>query len=165
MRPLAIGYLAPSDAHSLLTEPQRGEAFALRYAEGVVAQIIALTRGQPCLLQLVGYALVNAANQRKIWRVSPDMLEAALPQALNNGAFYFDDLWRNQVGSSPSEVAAGQAILCALAHGQPLPALATDAAQAALRRMQRYRIIEPHNGGYVIEVPLVARWVREFSEG
>lgn len=36
--------------------------------------------------------------------------------------------------------------------------------QAARQRMQRSHIIEPHATGYQIEVPLVARWVREVSE-
>ncbi|PDV96878.1 hypothetical protein A9Q02_20065 [Candidatus Chloroploca asiatica] len=164
VRPLEIGYLSAAEAHSLLTEPRRGEPFELSYAEGVVEQIIALTRCQPYLVQLVGETLVNEANRRKVRHVSPTMLEATLPLALRNGPPYFDNLWREQVGNTAAEVAAGQAILRALADGQPLPTRDTSAAQAALRRMQRYRIIELVGTSYQIEVPLVARWVRECSE-
>ncbi len=159
VQPMEMTYLEPDEAHALLTNPDPD--FALRYAEGVVAQVVAITHCQPYLLQLIGEQIVRQANRHQTRLLTAPMLADALDAALTAGEPYFTNLWTEYTGTTPDEVRAGQAQLYTVAHGQPLPPADTPAARAALRRLVRYHVIEQADGGYRCEVPLVARWVRE----
>jgi len=159
VRPIEMTYLEPAEAHDLLTNPD--PAFNLGYAAGIVEQVLAETRCQPYLLQLLGEAMVTQANQHQTQVVTDELLEQALTTALKTGEPYFTNLWTEYTGSSPAEVRAGQALLHAIAHSHPLPNDATAEDRAALRRLLRYHVVEAVGSGYRCEVPLVARWVRE----
>ncbi|RRR70269.1 MAG: ATP-binding protein [Candidatus Viridilinea halotolerans] len=163
VRPMEMTYLEPEAAAELLTNPD--PEFALRYAPGIVEQVLQLTRCQPYLLQLLGEEMVRQANQQQTRLLTPPLLEAALEGALTAGATpYFTNLWSEYTGTTPEEVAAGQRLLQAIAHAAPLPATEGAAEGRALRRLLRYHVIEGHDGGYRCQVPLVARWVRERAE-
>ncbi|RRR69203.1 MAG: ATP-binding protein [Candidatus Viridilinea halotolerans] len=163
VQPLEMLYLTPQAARDLLENPD--PQFNLRYEASVVEEILCLTRCQPYLLQAMGAAMVNLANRAK-WQTFPlAQLSAASDEALQAGAIYFQELWNNYTGTNADEVRAGRAILRALAAGQPPPEPA-DASehnhqQQALARLLRYHLVERSNGGYQIEIPLVAQWVRE----
>ncbi|NJM48958.1 MAG: AAA family ATPase [Alkalinema sp. RU_4_3] len=153
--PIEMLYLEPHEAEDLLRNPD--PAFEMRYEDGLVETIIHLTHCQPYLLQLIGACLVEQANRAATKTATPPLLELAIPEAFTNGEPYFTNLWTEFTGTTPDEVTAGQQILIAIAHNQT-PDLTTPAAQAAHRRLQRFHILDE---GDRIEVPLLARWVRE----
>lgn len=156
--PLEMTYLEPDEAESLLTNPD--PKFALRYDRGIVDDIIQLTRCQPYLLQLLGSALVTQANLNHTQLVTPDLLQAAIPEAFTNGEPYFTNVWTEFTGNNPAEIIAGQEFLLELANGLA-PGHSQDLTDAAIRRLRRYHAIEQTDNGYVFEVPLLERWVRE----
>ncbi|MEG4290777.1 hypothetical protein Q5692_19615 [Microcoleus sp. C2C3] len=156
--PLEMTYLEPDEAESLLTDPD--PEFALRYDRGIVDDIIQLTRCQPYLLQLLGSALVTQANLNHTQLVTPDLLQAAIPEAFTNGEPYFTNVWTEFTGNNPAEIIAGQEFLLELANGLA-PGNVQDLTDAAIRRLKRYHVIEQTDNGYVFEVPLLERWVRE----
>jgi hypothetical protein len=156
--PLEMTYLEPDEAESLLTDPD--PEFALRYDRGIVEEIIQLTRCQPYLLQLLGSALVTQANLNHTQLVTPDLLQAAIPEAFTNGEPYFTNVWTEFTGNNPAEIMAGQEFLLELANGLA-PGNVQDLTDAAIRRLKRYHVIEQTDNGYVFEVPLLERWVRE----
>ena len=156
--PLEMTYLEPDEAESLLTNPD--PEFALYYERGIVEEIIQLTRCQPYLLQLLGSALVTQANLNHTQLVTPDLLQAAIPEAFTNGEPYFTNVWTEFTGNNPAEIIAGQEFLLELANGLA-PGHSQDLTDAAIRRLRRYHAIEQTDNGYVFEVPLLERWVRE----
>jgi hypothetical protein len=156
--PLEMTYLEPDEAESLLTNPD--PEFALDYDRGIVEEIIQLTRCQPYLLQLLGSALVTQANLNQTQLVTPDLLQAAIPEAFTNGEPYFTNVWTEFTGNNPAEIIAGQEFLLELANGLA-PGHSQDLTDAAIRRLRRYHAIEQTDNGYVFEVPLLERWVRE----
>ena len=156
--PLEMTYLEPDEAESLLTNPD--PEFALHYDRGIVEEIIQLTRCQPYLLQLLGSALVTQANLNHTQLVTPDLLQAAIPEAFTNGEPYFTNVWTEFTGNNPAEIIAGQEFLLELANGLA-PGHSQDLTDAAIGRLRRYHAIEQTDNGYVFEVPLLERWVRE----
>ncbi len=160
VQPVEMTYLQADEARQLLTNPD--PAFEPPYDNAVIEEVLRLTRCQPYLLQLIGGAMVREVNEQGTRWVTPALFEAALERALTEGEIYFTYLWNYDTGATPAEVPAGQRLLHAVAHGQALPDMESAAAQAALRRLVRYHVIEPTaGGGYQCEVPFVARWVRE----
>jgi hypothetical protein len=151
-------YLEPDEAEGLLTNPD--PEFALRYDRGIVEKIIQLTRCQPYLLQLLGSALVTQANLNHTQLVTLDLLQAAIPEAFTNGEPYFTNVWTEFTGNNPAEIIAGQEFLLELANGLA-PGNVQDLTDTAIRRLKRYHVIEQTDKGYVFEVPLLERWVRE----
>jgi hypothetical protein len=96
--------------------------------------------------------------ERRLARLAD--VEAAAPEALARGSFFFADIERNQVDQ------AGLAVLRFLAtHGegaiiQP-PALEPHCPgdlERTLLRLTRRELIERVNGGYRFQVELVRRW-------
>jgi hypothetical protein len=156
--PLEMTYLEPDEAEGLLTNPD--PEFALRYDRGIVEKIIQLTRCQPYLLQLLGSALVTQANLNHTQLVTLDLLQAAIPEAFTNGEPYFTNVWTEFTGNNPAEIIAGQEFLLELANGLA-PGNVQDLTDTAIRRLKRYHVIEQTDKGYVFEVPLLERWVRE----
>lgn len=156
--PLEMTYLELDEAETLLINPD--PEFALRYDRGIVEEIIQMTRCQPYLLQLLGSALVTQANLNHTQLVTPDLLQAAIPEAFTNGEPYFTNVWTEFTGNNPAEIIAGQEFLLELANGLA-PGYVQDLTDAAIRRLKRYHVIEQTDNGYVFEVPLLERWVRE----
>jgi len=159
VRPIEMLYLEPDEARELLTDPD--PEFAMEYAEGVVETIIALTRGHPYLLQLLGSELVVQANRRQRRVATDEMLEEAIEAGFTSGEPYFHNLWTEYTGQTAEEQATGRRFLLALAQGERLPGMTGETGQAALRWLLRYHVIEQTGGGYRFDIPLVARWVRE----
>ncbi|MEZ4859667.1 MAG: hypothetical protein R3C14_00090 [Caldilineaceae bacterium] len=160
--PLKLLYLERPDAVALLTAPD--PAFQLRYAEGLVDQMVDLTRGQPYLLQLLGANLVKQANAIHTQMATAALLDAAIQSAFDEAQAYFTELWKLYLeftGEPPAEVMGGRRLLLAAATAEPLPLNDDEATTRALYRLTRYHILEQVDGSYRVEVPLVARWVRE----
>lgn len=156
-RPVEILYLEREEARELLLEPD--PSFNLSYEEEVIDRVLDMTSCQPYLVQLLGEAMVKAANRHGVRRIDPTLLEEAVVDALALGTIYFANQWEETTGMSADEVAAGQAVLLAVAEGGALPA-ADKLTLSALSRLQRYHVISEADG-YQFEIPLVARWIRE----
>ncbi|MCI0393562.1 MAG: ATP-binding protein [Chloroflexi bacterium] len=151
-----VGYLQENEARQLIERPVQG--FALRYQPEAVARVLALTRCHPFLVQLLCAEIVALKNEqapavRRLATVAD--VEAAVPEALGHGSFFFADIERNQVD------AAGAAFLRSLA------GKAADQQQAAppelrptLERLVQRELIEPTGNGYRFQVELIGRWFR-----
>jgi hypothetical protein len=176
--PMEMHYLEPAEAEDLLLNPD--PEFTLRYAPGIVDEILQLTRCQPYLLQLIGFALVTEANRQQTQTATTELLQAAIQNAFTNGEPYFTNIWTEFTGTTPSEVAAGQNLLLALARGNSQsPIICDEATTAASRRLLRYHVIERINEDieasqyesrtnttweptqHHIEIPLFEQWVKE----
>lgn len=152
IKPLTIGYLQPAEAEALIRRPDAGAEFNLTYAETVVEQMIAQTGGHPYLLQLLCSAVVEAANRQQMLHVTPPVLEAALPLALDQGEPYFRNVWDEMAGP------AGQPLLRQIAAApEPL----AQPPSPLLERLVRHHLVRRQATGYTIEIPLVARWLVE----
>jgi hypothetical protein len=154
--PIEMGYLEPHEAEDLLRNPDPD--FKMRYADGLIEEILRLTCCQPYLLQLIGSCLVTQANQTQTTIATLPLLQSAIPDAFTNGEPYFTNLWTEFTGTNPIEITAGKQILRAIAQNQP-PDLTTATAQAAHRRLLRFHLLKPN--GTEIEIPLFQRWVIE----
>jgi hypothetical protein len=158
-RPIEVLFLEPAEARELLIDPD--PKFNLKYQGSVVEQVLAITHCQPYLLQIIGEAMVNAANRHGVREIDQPLLEEALAEALRAGEIYFHNLWNKATGATPREVEIGQKMLIAIAGDQPIPAFDDrDTSDKVLRRLKRYRVIEERDR-YQINVPMFGRWIRE----
>jgi hypothetical protein len=139
-----VSFLTRQEVMPLLTRPM--PEFDLTYTDGALDALYHATHGQPFLTQVVAFHLVESLNkqQRKVAR--PEDVETAINLALVRNSEYFDSVWFD-AGSE------GQAILTALARGEPVPAL--PRAESWLREHD----VLGEDGGFA--VPMVERWVRK----
>ncbi len=155
-----VGYLSEAETCQLVEHPIKD--FALCYEAPASRRVFALTRGHPALVQLLCSEIVGLKNTqapavRRRARLAD--VEAAIPEVLRRGMFFFADIG-HQVGES------GNLILRALAaHGEiavvgsaGLPAHALADADASLRRLIQHELIEPIGDGYRFQVELIRRW-------
>jgi hypothetical protein len=158
-----IGYLKEDEARQLVERPVEG--FALRYEPDASQRVVDLTRGHPALVQLLCSEIVALKNEqppavRRLARL--DDVEAAVPEALSHGSFFFADIEQNQVD------AAGVVLLRFLAaRGEGAVVergiLADQfpdqgALDRALDLLMRRELIERVDGGYRIQVEIIRRW-------
>ncbi|MEM8505825.1 MAG: AAA family ATPase [Cyanobacteria bacterium P01_D01_bin.1] len=159
--PVEMLYLQPTEARELLTDPD--PEFSLTYAPGLIDEILQLTQCHPNLLQLIGAALVTEANERHTTTATADMLQTAIPRAFTLGTACFTNVWTEFTGDprNSDEVKTGQTILKALRVGIQPDANADDLTKQALRRMERYHVLNVVDGQYTFDIPLIQRWVSE----
>src|SRR5262249_55293243 len=140
-------------------------AFALRYEPEASGRVLALTGGHPFLLQLLCAEIVALKNEQEtaVRRLAqPADVEAAVPEALSHGSFFFADIGRNQVDT------AGLALLRFLAargegavvDREPLAGQleCPDAFDAALALLIRRELIARVGEGFRFQVELIRRW-------
>jgi hypothetical protein len=155
---LPLGYLEKKEVEQLVTQPIRG--FELVYQPEAVQHIIALTRCQPLLVQLLCQQVVILLNERGQREAGIDEIEDAVPGALaQGGSLYFTYLAEYEAQ------ARGQALLKRLAAQGPGGVLAEAeltqgeaGATETLDRLLARDIIEPVAGGVRFEVELTRRW-------
>lgn len=156
-----IGYLKEAEVRQLVERPVQD--FCLRYARAASQRVLDLTRGHPFLVQLLCAEIVALKNEqppavRRLARLAD--VEAAIPDALRHGVFFFADIEHNQVDAD------GLALLCFLAaQGEgavfPRPTLARHGVgelEGALTLLCRRELIEAVDGGYRFQVELIRRW-------
>lgn len=155
-----ISYLEEKEARQLIEQPIKD--FALRYEANAVDRIIALTRCHPFLVQLLCAEIVALKNEQE-----PSMrrlanladVEAAIPEALSSGIFFFSDLARNQVDNNGLMLlhflaALGEdAIAPYDTLSQHFPEL-----DSTLPQLLQREIIEEIGAGYRFQVELIRRW-------
>ncbi|NER24266.1 MAG: ATP-binding protein [Symploca sp. SIO1C2] len=170
--PIPVSFLPPAATHQILANPAI-EDFPLDYTPETLDQIYNLTAGQPYLVQLVGFQLVNRYNNQ-VFEQKRDRepvftledLEAVInnPDFLNKGRYYFTGVWGQATEGAPGQ----QEILRILApHPSGLSQSALAAAAnldeatllAALQTLKRHDVIHQTQEGWQISVELFRRWV------
>ncbi len=86
--PTRIGALEEKDARELLTEPISAD-----YFDDSLETVIALTGGNPYLLQSYGYNIVTILNAKREYRVTPDDVERATARILRHEQHHIGKLW------------------------------------------------------------------------
>jgi len=156
-----ISYLKEAEAHQLIERPVKD--FALRYEPEASQRVLDLTRGHPALVQLLCAEIVALKNEqplaiRRSARLAD--VEAAVPEALSHGSFFFADIQQNQVD------AAGLALLRFLAAQGEEAVVSRDVlARQFPTELDRIldllilrELVEPADGGYRFQVELIRRW-------
>ncbi|MEH2155222.1 AAA family ATPase [Nostoc sp.] len=155
-----ISYLKEAEARQLIERPVKD--FTLRYEANAVERVLQLTRCHPFLVQLLCAEIIVLKNEQdpSIRRLATLAdVEAAIPEALQSGGFFFADIQNNQVD------ATGQAILRFIAaqgegtivSRQTLLQQFPDADITFNLLLQR-ELIEEVNDGYSFQVELIRRW-------
>jgi hypothetical protein len=158
-----ISYLRENEARQLVERPAEG--FALRYEPGASQRILDLTRCHPFLVQLLCAEIVALKNEqpvdvRRLARVKD--VEAAVPEALERGSFFFADIERNQVdatGLALLRILAVQGEGAAVSRESLAYQLADpDELDRTLDSLTRRELIEPIDDGCRFQVELIRRW-------
>ncbi len=157
--PMEMLYLEPEEARELLLDPDPD--FTLRYNEGILEEVLKLTRCQPYLLQLLGAAMVTQANLHHTDTITPELLKAAIEDGFIKGEPYFTNIWTEFTGESEEEILAGQSLLLKLAKGEQPNKNRDDISEKALQYMLRHHIIEEIDSLYDFEILLVKIWVKQ----
>ncbi|MCB0225600.1 MAG: ATP-binding protein, partial [Anaerolineae bacterium] len=157
-----ISYLTEREARQLIECPVND--FPLRYEPEASQRVLSLTRGHPFLVQLLCDEIVALKNEQDptVRRLAQlEDVEAAVPEALDRGSFFFADIERNQVDDN------GLAILCFISsYGEGAvidrrclaERFGCEQLDATLRLLIRRELIEPVNGGYTFQVEMIRRW-------
>ncbi|MEQ8462466.1 AAA family ATPase [Coleofasciculus sp. E1-EBD-02] len=163
-----ISYLNEPEARQLIERPIPD--FTLRYEPDAVERVLSLTRCHPCLVQLLCSEIVALKNEQEvsIRRLATVVdVEAAIPEALSSGSFFFADIERNQVDE------LGLAILRFLAaqgEGVSIGKAALsrkfpDRLNPTLTLLLQRELIEDSGGGYCFQVELIRRWFARDTGG
>lgn len=155
-----ISYLKQAEARQLIEQPVQD--FTLRYEPNAVERVLQLTRCHPFLLQLLCPEIVALKNEQdpSIRRLATLAdVEAAIPEAISVGSFFFADIQNNQID------AAGLAILRFLAaQGEGAIVSRKTILQQfpdeydALDLLLQRELIEKVGDGYRFQVELIRRW-------
>lgn len=162
-----IGYLKEDETRQLVEQPVRD--FALRYEPDASQRVLDLTRGHPALVQLLCAEIVALKNEqppavRRLARL--DDVEAAAPEALSHGSFFFADIERNQVNAAELALlrflaAQGEGAMVSpeiIARQFPGGNGNEDELYRALDLLVRRELIERTGAGYRFQVELIRRW-------
>ncbi|MEG3931651.1 AAA family ATPase [Microcoleus sp. T2B6] len=155
-----ISYLKQPEARQLIEQPVKD--FTLRYELNAVERVLQLTRCHPFLIQLLCAEIIALKNEQdpSIRRLATLAdVEAAIPEALSVGSFFFADIQSNQAD------AAGLAILQFLAaQGEGAIVSRSTILQHfsnkfdALNLLLQRELIEEVSEGYRFQVELIRRW-------
>jgi hypothetical protein len=158
-----ISYLNETEARQLIERPVQD--FALRYEPDASQRVLDLTRGHPFLVQLLCAEIVALKNEqdpavRRLAHLAD--VEAAVPEALRHGSFFFADIQQNQVNAEALVLlrllaAQGEKAVISrenLARQLPNP----DDLNQALTLLTWRELIEAADGGYRFQVELIRRW-------
>jgi len=156
-----ISYLKESEARQLIEKPVQD--FALRYEPKASRRVLDLTRCHPALMQLLCAEIVALKNEqdpavRRLAKIAD--VEAAVPNALNHGSFFFADIERNQVEAD------GLALLRfmaaheegAVVNREILARQFPDKFDHLLDALAKRELIEPAHRGHRFQVELIRRW-------
>lgn len=158
-----VSYLNEGEARQLIEQPIKN--FALRYESKASQRVLILTRGHPFLVQLLCAEIVTLKNEQPPptrWLVRLADVEAAVPEALGHGQFFFLDLQHNQAGAAGLTLLrflASQGEGAVVSRGSLASRLQppNDLDQTLAKLMQR-DIVERADEGYRFQVELIRRW-------
>ncbi|WP_414755155.1 AAA family ATPase [Anabaena sp. CCY 9910] len=159
-----ISYLKEEEARQLIEHPVKD--FTLRYEPDAVERVLQLTRCHPFLVQLLCGEIIVLKNEQypSIRRLaSLADVEAAVPEALRSGGFFFADIQNNQVDTNGREVlrliaAQGEG---GIASKQTLSQQFPDVWERTIPLLLQRELIEEVADGYRFQVDLIRRWFVE----
>ncbi|MEC4892038.1 MAG: hypothetical protein SAL07_23545 [Oscillatoria sp. PMC 1051.18] len=156
-----ISYLQEDEARQLIEQPIPD--FKLRYEPDAVNRVIEITRCHPCLVQLLCSEIVALKNEqetavRRLATVAD--VEAAIPEALSVGSFFFADLQNNQLDAASVKVLRFIAVQGenARVSYEVLSRQFFDGLDRSLELLLRREVIEFVEGGYCFQVELIRCW-------
>jgi hypothetical protein len=158
-----VGYLQEAEAKQLIEAPTPD--FGLRYQPEACDYVFDLTRGHPALLQLLCAEIVALKNEQPLDQrrnATKADVEAAVPEALAHGNFFFVDIARNQL--RPPDVAVlryiAQQGAQAIVTYPDLEEFGDNSVSLAtiLKRLQHRDLIEPRGDSFTFQVELIRRW-------
>ncbi|MBN3871877.1 AAA family ATPase [Nostoc sp. JL33] len=155
-----ISYLKEAEARQLIERPVKD--FTLRYESNAVERVLQLTRCHPFLVQLLCAEIIVLKNEQdpsiRRFATLADV-EAAIPEALQSGGFFFADIQNNQVDAS------GQAILRFIAAQGERAIVSRQTllqqfpnANITLSLLLQRELIEQVDDGYSFQVELIRCW-------
>ena len=171
VQPIEVGFLKAGAASELIINPLPN--FPLRYTDEAVREIIALTHGQPYLIQFVCHGLVSRYNQQimeprlpppRSFTVSDVQAVLDSPELFGHSANYFEGVWRQARSTHPN----GEVLLrCLSAHptGMSLDELALklglprSAVNEGVAARARRTVVELTGDKALIAVELLRRWI------
>ncbi|MBX0330695.1 ATP-binding protein, partial [Oscillochloris sp. ZM17-4] len=169
---IKVSFLTPGAARRLISEPTPD--FDIDYDDDAIAQIIALTGGQPFLIQLIGHTLVSRFNQQSYeegreqerrFHLADVAQVINAPEFDRDGHAYFSGVWSQ---AEHSDHGGQLDVLRALApHSVGLPPDALAAASGrglaqageAITTLCDHDVLIERDGRYVYTVELMRRWV------
>lgn len=160
VRSFSIGYLSHEEAESLIVNPDPESKFPLVYTEDALQHIVEITHCHPFLVQLVCSCVVERVNAKQPLQFNVDLeiVKEAENLAMERGEPYFRNVWDEM--ATPDS----QPLLKKIALTDFLPYKDLDTnSQKAMHRLLRYRVVVKQEEGYIVEVPLVKRWIVERS--
>jgi len=175
---IPVSFLKKGAARKLITQPTAD--FDLDYDTDAIECIIALTHGQPYLVQLICHCLVTRFNWQSFEegvererRFSLADVEAVInaPEFYRDGDAYFTGVWR-QAGTGEST--GQQEVLRALAQSEPgmsaeelaqQSGLTLEDVQRALKVLSRHDVVSESEGCWQFTVELMRRWVVGIEHG
>ncbi len=156
-----LSYLSETEAYHLIERPVKD--FALQYEPEASRRVLELTRGHPTLVQLLCAEIVALKNRQPVAlrRLAhcPDV-EAAVPEAIQQGSFFFMDIEHNQVdlpGQAILHFLAEQGEQAIISH-EVLARHFPDKLAQTLTLLMRRELLERTPTGYGFQVELIRRW-------
>jgi hypothetical protein len=167
-----VSFLSYEAAWRLITQPT--PEFPLDYDADAVEQIIALTHGQPYLVQLVGHGLVTRFNRQAFeesaeperrFTVADVQAIIDAPEFFRDGDAYFTGIWRQAEKSKPPEQTGVLRILATSKTGIPTVEIARqsglepETVGGALSMLAGHDVVVEREGRWQFAVELMRRWV------
>ncbi|WP_069471801.1 hypothetical protein [Candidatus Marithrix sp. Canyon 246] len=150
VKTIHISYLQQSEARQLIINPIPD--FNLQYTPEACQHILALTNCHPALIQLMCDQIIQLKNQQAVSQrqlVEVSDVEAIVPNVLEAGKFFFNEIIYNQIGDNERK------ILSVLASYGKLDCPEEKSISLLLQR----ELIERVGSGYRFQVELIRRLI------
>ena len=155
-----ISYLKESEAKQLIEYPIKD--FPLVYEPEALTRVLQITRCHPFLVQLLCGEIITLKNEqdpiiRRLARLAD--VEAAIPEALKSGSFFFADIQNNQIDDHGRDILkfmatqGEDAVISKRTILQQFPN-----SENSLYLLLQRDLIEEINQGYCFQVELIRCW-------
>ena len=155
-----ISYLKESEAKQLIEYPIKD--FPLVYEPEALTRVLQITRCHPFLVQLLCGEIITLKNEqdpiiRRLARLAD--VEAAIPEALKSGSFFFADIQNNQIDDHGRDILKFMATQGenAVISKQTILQQFPNSKNSLYLLLQR-DLIEEINQGYCFQVELIRCW-------
>jgi hypothetical protein len=173
-----ISFLNPGAARRLITQPNPD--FPIDYDADAIDTIIALTNGQPYLVQLICHGLVTRFNRQTFEegvererRFSLSDVEAVINTAefYRDGNAYFTGVWIQAGTRKPSGQTTVLSALAKSENGMTIEeldrqaGLSLEEVGSALETLTKHDVVKQDNEHWRFTVELMRRWVAQRKNG
>ena len=161
---IRLSYLKEDEARDLIVNPTADFPQDVYRADAIDA-IVKLTHGQPFLVQLLCGELIALLNNIRLGRgqyngkanpdavVTPQLVKAAIPLAIDRGQTYFREFWTLTLGLPERQV------LTEILNGVEMPA-----NRPIRKKLFHKEIIQMTGDGFKFRVPLIEMYCRSAIE-